>query len=307
MTQENAFSIQKIYRYPVKSFGPEEVSSVEVTSGGLVGDRRYAIEDVSTGDICTAKMLQKFGFMLDFSARYLEEPKLGEPLPPIEITFPDGKVMNSTDADLNAALSEVFGIEVRLVTQVQSTPATEAMWRVVEGHNSTEWTEQRKLGEVDGQDWIRFELAGAVPEQEGFQSFMDLSPIHIYTRSTQNYFETQEPDLDFDPMRFRPNILLDGPDVGLVEQTWSGKSISFDDVKMKMEYPTVRCGMPSLGQKRVGLPRSRKTLQTIARLNTLEVEALGPGKWACAGAYASIEKSGKLTVGAELVFADGDE
>lgn len=302
MDKSETFTIQKIYRYPVKSFGAEEISAAEVTSAGLVGDRRYAIEEVATGDICTAKMLTKFGFMLEFSARYLDEPRIGAPLPPVEITFPDGKVMTSTDPELNAALSATFGVEVRLVTQLPKTPATEAMWRIVEGHGATEWTDQRKLGEIDGQDWIRFELAGAVPEQADFQSFMDLSPIHIMSRSTQRYFEAREPGLDFDPMRFRPNIVLEGPDVGLAEQGWTGRTIQFDAVEMYMEYPTVRCGMPSLGQKRLGLPPSRKTLQAVARANTLEVEALGPGKWACAGAYASVRTTGRLRVGAELVF-----
>lgn len=302
MSTKSQFRVSKLYRYPVKSLGAEEIQTTEVCPVGFVGDRRYAIQEVSNGIICSAKVPKRFGILLEFTARYLSEPTHDGPLAPIEITFPDGQKRTSLDADINSALSEALGVEVRLISQADQGSEVDMMWRITEGHAATKWTEDRKIGEEDGQDKVRFKLAEAVPTLEEYDTFFDLSPIHLVTTSTINHFEAREPDVNFDPMRFRPNMVLEGPNIGLAEQEWSGKKVSFGAVALKMDYPTVRCGMPSLAQKRIGLETSRKTIQSIARHNTLQVDALGPGNWACAGAYASVVSLGKVSIGEEMLF-----
>lgn len=305
MPSEANFKISKLYRYPVKSLGAEEIQTTQVCPVGFAGDRRYALQEVATGIVCSAKVPKKYGILLEFKARYLSEPSHDGPLPPIEITFPDGRQIVSTDPGLNAALSETLGVEVQIITQAPGGAEVDMMWRITEGHAATKWTDDRKIGEEDGQDKVRFKLAGAVPAVEEYETFYDLSPIHLVTTSTLQHFEEKEPNVNFDPMRFRPNMILDGPSVGLAEQGWSGRNISFGDVVLNMDYPTVRCGMPSLPQKRLGLELSRKTIQAVARHNTLEVEALGPGSWACVGAYASVVSLGSLTVGEEMGISAG--
>lgn len=303
MSNASQYKISKLYRYPVKSMGAESIQEASICPVGFVGDRRYALQEVETGIICSAKVPKKYASLLEFSARYLSEPSHDGPLAPIEITFPDGRKMTSEDPNLNAALSEVFGISVRLISQAPGGSEVDMMWRITEGHAATQWTNDRKIGEEDGQDKVRFKLAGAVPVVEEYDTFFDLSPIHFVTTSTIHHFEAAEPGVNFDPMRFRPNMVLEGPDLGLVEQEWSGLNVGFGDVTLNVDYPTVRCGMPSLGQKRLGLDLSRKTIQAVARHNTLKVDALGPGDWACVGAYASVLSFGTLKVGAAALAA----
>jgi uncharacterized protein len=295
------FKVSKLYRYPVKSLGAEEVDAATLCPVGFVGDRRYALQEVETGIICSAKIPKKYGALLEFSARYLAEPSHEGPLPPIEIRFPDGRAISSEDPGLDAALSEFLGIPVRLISQSPGGSEVDMMWRITEGHKATQWTEDRKIGEEDGQDKVRFKLAGEVPQQEHYDTFFDLSPIHFMTTSTLHWFEQQEPEVNFHPMRFRPNMILEGPDLGLAEQTWSGKRMLIDDTDLYVDFPTVRCGMPSLPQKRLGLELSRKTIQAVARHNTLR-DALGPGDWACVGAYCSPRSGGTLKVGSDVML-----
>lgn len=297
MSNASQYKISKLYRYPVKSMGAESIQATEICPVGFVGDRRYALQETETGIICSAKIPKKYASLLEFTARYLHEPTHDGPLAPIEITFPDGRKLSSEDPGLDKALSDSLGVSVRLISQAPGGSEVDMMWRITEGHAATQWTNDRKIGEEDGQDKVRFKLAGAVPEQEAYDTFFDLSPIHFVTTSTIHHLEGKEPGVNFDPMRFRPNMVLDGPDLGLVEQEWSGLHLGFGDVRLNVDYPTVRCGMPSLAQKRLGIELSRKTIQAVARHNTLEVDALGPGNWACVGAYASVLAFGTLKVG----------
>lgn len=300
MSNASQYKISKLYRYPVKSMGAEEIQQAQICPIGLVGDRRYAVQEVATGIICSAKIPKKYGILLEFTARYLVEPSDSSDLPPVEIQFPDGRRISSEDPGLNAALSATLGIEVQLITQAPQGSEVDMLWRITEGHAATQWTNDRKIGEEDGQDKVRFKLAGAVPEGADYATFVDLSPIHFVTTSMLRHLQDAAPGVNFDAMRFRPNLVLDGPDAGPVEQTWQNAKIGFGDVTLNVDYPTVRCGMPSLPQKRLGLQLSRQTIQAVARHNTLQVDALGPGDWACVGAYASVVRNGTLTVGAQM-------
>jgi uncharacterized protein len=52
-------SIVSLWRYPVKSMMGEELNAAEVTSGGLLGDRAYALVDSSDGKVASAKNPRK--------------------------------------------------------------------------------------------------------------------------------------------------------------------------------------------------------------------------------------------------------
>src|SRR5438876_9703304 len=47
--------LSAIWRYPVKSMIGEELSDGRLTSGGVLGDRAYALVDVDTGKVVSAK------------------------------------------------------------------------------------------------------------------------------------------------------------------------------------------------------------------------------------------------------------
>jgi uncharacterized protein YcbX len=50
-----AGSVVSVLRYPVKSMMGEELTVADVTEGGLIGDRAYALIDNTTGKIASAK------------------------------------------------------------------------------------------------------------------------------------------------------------------------------------------------------------------------------------------------------------
>jgi uncharacterized protein len=47
--------VHSLWRFPVKSMLGEELESAEVTEGGVLGDRSYAIVDRETGKVASAK------------------------------------------------------------------------------------------------------------------------------------------------------------------------------------------------------------------------------------------------------------
>src|SRR6266851_7224732 len=67
-TQSVLGSIDSLWRYPVKSMMGEELNAAEVTKGGLLGDRAYALIDTSDGKVATAKNPRKWPQLFDFRA-----------------------------------------------------------------------------------------------------------------------------------------------------------------------------------------------------------------------------------------------
>jgi hypothetical protein len=71
-----AGSVVALWRYPVKSMMGEELNATEVTEGGLVGDRQFAVVDPTTGKVAGAKNPRKWGNFFDFRAAYVEPPQI---------------------------------------------------------------------------------------------------------------------------------------------------------------------------------------------------------------------------------------
>jgi uncharacterized protein YcbX len=53
----------------------EELNAAEVTTGGLLGDRAYALVDSSDGKVASAKNPRKWPQLFDFRTRLLTPPK----------------------------------------------------------------------------------------------------------------------------------------------------------------------------------------------------------------------------------------
>ena len=92
-------SLASLWRYPVKSMMGEELNSAIVTSNGILGDRSYALIDLETNKIVSAKNPKKWPDIFSFYARYTEAPNLENVMPPVLITLPDGNIINSDQAD----------------------------------------------------------------------------------------------------------------------------------------------------------------------------------------------------------------
>lgn len=293
--------ISRIYRYPVKSMGGERLEHAAVGPNGIAGDRRLAILDVETGAIASAKSPKRWAGLLQFSARYLSEPHPGRALPPVVITFPDGRCRPSDSPGIDTELSEAIGRRVRLISKRPPGASSEVMWRVVKGQEATEWTRQRTVGVNAGQDVVVFELAGAVPHVEGEDSFLDLAPVHFLTTATLRRLEDLAPGVRFDHRRYRPNILLDVPGSDFVEQGWTSTVLWTDDVGFSPLVPTPRCVMSTLAHD--DLPVDRRTLRAIVKHNTIRLDQL-PGRWGCAGLYATPLTEGTIRTGRSLRLED---
>ena len=108
MTSQLIGSVVCLWRYPVKSMMGEELNATEVTKFGLLGDRAYAVFDVETGKVASAKNPKKWPNLFDFRAAYVEPPRLGEDIPPVHITLPDGTIVRSDDAAIDGILSRAL-------------------------------------------------------------------------------------------------------------------------------------------------------------------------------------------------------
>lgn len=106
-------SVARLWRYPVKSMRGEEVTELAVAPGGVIGDRGYAFYDLRLRRIASAK---RHAALLQCQARYLAVPAAAEPVPPIEVTFPDGSVVRDDAAELTRRVQELLDDPVRLTT-----------------------------------------------------------------------------------------------------------------------------------------------------------------------------------------------
>jgi uncharacterized protein YcbX len=286
--------VTAIYRYPVKSMLGESLTRCHIDGGGVVGDRAYAVVDVETGTVASAKVPRWWSGLLAFSARYVAEPEPGAPQPAVEITFPDGSVHRSDDAAVDDALSAALGRPVRLAATRPAGSAFEELWPDIEGLapraviDSTQ-TRREDTGEVIS----RFDIAAFAP---GSTAFFDLSVLHVLTEATLDRLRELAPGATFDVRRYRPNLLLGGDGSGFVENDWPGRAITFGDgPQLTVSIATMRCVMTTLAQG--DLPQDADTLRTIARHNRVEIPTMGT--WACAGAYADVAVGGDVAVGDE--------
>src|SRR6266568_3329243 len=113
-TQSVLGSIVSLWRYPVKSMMGEELNAADITKGGLLGDRAYALVDSSDGKVASAKNLRKWPHLFDFRAALADAPRTGVKAPSVRITLPDGAIVNSEQPDLHQILSKVLKREVTL-------------------------------------------------------------------------------------------------------------------------------------------------------------------------------------------------
>jgi hypothetical protein len=241
----------------------EDLNAVLVTSGGLAGDRAYAMVD-GDGRIGTAKIPRKWAPLFGSRARYLDEPD-GDGLSPAEITLPDGERLLTTEPDVSARLSALLGFDAVLTAEkpeglrLESPPLA-------------------TVPESDDDPTIDFPVVNG---------FFDLGSLHLLTTATLDRLRELNPAVRFEPRRFRPNIIIQTPQdaAGFVENDWPGKTIAIgDDVRIRVMMPTIRCVVTTLGQD--DLPRDPGVLRTAAEHNSGNV-----------GVYALVEQGGMVRRG----------
>lgn len=273
-----AGSIVSIWRYPVKSMMGEEINAAEVTQGGLIGDRVYALVDRSDGKVASAKNPRKWPHLFDFRAALAEVPRTGERTP-VRITLPGGELVSSEQADVHQILSGVLKREVTLqairhggVEQAESgsrdmgSASAEEYWPDIEG--------------LDHRDTVtEFGLPAG--------TYFDCAFVHLLTTATLDRLRLAYPQGRFEARRFRPNLVVQASrgDAEFVENPWVGRTLLIGDtVRLSITGPCQRCVMTTLAQS--DLPQDASILRTAAQSNKANV-----------GVYASVLQGGLVRRG----------
>jgi uncharacterized protein YcbX len=283
-------TVGALWRFPVKSMLGEELDQVDVDEGGIVGDRAFALVDVQTGKVASAKHPKVWPDLLRCRASFSKPPRSDEPSPPVRIELADGTSVMSDAPEVDAVLSRFFGREVRLAraapenfTIDQYHPDQEHL--DPQGHRD-EVTES-KLGNA-----LFNEVGMPSPLPEG--SFLDVFPVSVITTSALDHLGELQPGSTFDVRRFRMNVVVATPAGGFVENSWIGGAIDVGDrVKLAIPVPDPRCVMTTVAQE--GLERDPQVLKTLARHNRLDFA--GAGLYPCAGVYAVVASSGTIRSG----------
>src|SRR3989449_3365974 len=224
ITQIEVGSVVSLWRYPVKSMMGEELNVTEVTKGGVVGDRAYALVDNSDGKVASAKNPRKWPQLFEFRAALADAPRAGVKAPPVRITLPDGTIINSEQSDLNQIFSKVLKREVKLsgLPDVQTATAEE-YWPDIEG--------------LDHRNTVT-----DFPLPEG--TFFDCAVVHLLTTATLDRLRLLYPQGRFEVRRFRPNITVEtaSGEKDFVENAWIGQMLAIGDaVRLSITGPCPRC------------------------------------------------------------------
>jgi uncharacterized protein YcbX len=92
------------------------------------------------------------------------------------------------------------------------------------------------------------------------------------------------PDLDWDVRRFRPNLVVDVPSSGFVEDGWAGLRLRVGEAELVTEARTLRCAMPMRAQR--GLERTPELFRALVELNDNHL-----------GLYCQVVTPGRVRVG----------
>ena len=287
MFSETIGSVAGLWRFPVKSMQGEQLNRVELTTQGIVGDRAYALIDVDTGKVVSAKSVKLFPRMLDCQATFAEPPKAGNELPPVRITLPDSSTVTSDSPDAARMLSSYFGRNVRLAQSAPDDFTIDMYHPDIEGTDHRDTVVEQKLGSA-------YFAAAGLPSAVPAGAFFDLFPLSVVTNSTLNHLNEIRPESRFDARRFRMNVIVDATDVGFVENSWIGRTVTIGDaIRLRVAQPDSRCVMTTLAQDE--LPKDSDILRTLAQHNRIQVG--DAGRYPCVGVYAVVEAAGTIETG----------
>lgn len=277
--------VAEIRRCPVKSMQGETPNEVILGATGVVGDRAYALVDVETGAVASAKDPRRWAALLGFSARFSSEPGLGQP---VTITTPDGTKVSSSDPDVDAQLSLAIGRTVTLSGAPADGATLDEVWPDIDGLAPVEFVASLRTGQTSAGEVVTAIPVGMLARG----TFQDVAPVTILTTASLRAARRLHPAGDWHPRRFRTTILIDADGEGFIENDWPGRSLAVGSVRLSVFAPTPRCVMVTLAQPDLGLDRA--VLTTVARHNRAELP--GAGRFACLGAYASVDVGGTIRV-----------
>ncbi|MFF2951851.1 MOSC domain-containing protein [Kitasatospora sp. NPDC057965] len=268
-------TVERLRRHPVKSMLGEELREASVTERGIRGDRAYALLDVDTGRVVSAKHPRLWAGVLGFTVR---TGTGGE----VVVTGPDGAVVDER------GLSERLGRKVRLVDE---PPPGASVERSV----PEEVLEHGPRAEVG---FTVSELGRGAPPG----TFFDFAPLHLLTTAALAAAGGAGAG-GAAAERYRPNVVVRTPDAvaGFVENGWvEGELAIGERLRLRVVTATPRCAVPTLAHG-PGVPRSAAALRTLAERNRL-VPLPGMPALPCVGVYARVLAPGRVAVGDPVVL-----
>jgi len=275
-------TVARLRRYPVKSMLGEDLDVGGVTFRGLDHDRRLGVISQRTGKIASAKYPRLWRALLTLSAA-ADHPVAGDG---VRITLPDGAIIRSTDADVDAILSALLSEPVTLTsTPPPGASLDRAVPEAVLADGSGSFAEvPAEVIEIG---------AGAPPG-----TFVDFAPLHVLTTATLDRIAGLSPRGLADLERYRPNIVIRTNAVGFAENDWLDRYLAVGaDLILRVIARTPRCAVPTLAHG--PLPRDADALRVLARHNRLApVHDADPEP--CAGVYAEVLNPGRIKIGDDV-------
>jgi uncharacterized protein len=270
-------TVAALRRYPVKSMLGEDLAASDVTFTGLTGDRQLAVLSRTTGKIASAKLPRLWRDLLTLSAAAGEVTGDGA----VRITLPAGKTVWSSDADVDAVLSDLLD---QPVTLTATPPPGAALDRAVPEAVLRDGVEAPVPAEL-------MEIGGGGPPG----TFVDFAPLHLLTTSTLDRIAELSPYRRVDLERYRPNIVVRTSAPGFVENDWLERILHVGtELVLRVIARTPRCAVPTLAHG--ALPRSPDALRVLAHHNRVApLDSLDPEP--CAGVYAEVLRPGHIRTG----------
>ena len=238
---------------------------------GIAGDRRFAVRELDTGKILSAKRPAVGRILLSCAARTEDDGS-------VTINLGDGEVSSADGGAADARLSALLGCRVAL----ESVPGAEDVY-------DSYWPEVEGVALSD----VNIDLPVAMATGKG--TFVDYAALHIVTSASLAHLRRLAPESVIDVARFRPNLVVDLTDdvEGFAENEWVDRTARVGTATIKFGPAAPRCVMTTLVQP--DLPEDRGVLRTLASHNRLDFS--GVGNFACLGIYAEVVEPGDVSVG----------
>jgi uncharacterized protein YcbX len=254
--------VREVWRYPVKSMMGEQLPAVDVDTGGIPGDRAWAVRDEVRGGIRGAK---KIAALMRCSATYREAPTRARVAPP-QIVLPDGKTLMANQPDAAARVSAAIEHEVTL-WPLLPPDALDHYRRGAPDHAEPIQELRAIFGRTADEPLPDF---GLFPRElfeyeSPLGTYFDAYPLHVLTTATLARLAKDAPASKVDVRRFRPNLVIEtAPGLeGYVETGWAGRKLRVGGLAVEATIACPRCVMVTHGF--ADLPKDPGILRAIVR------------------------------------------
>lgn len=262
-----------MWRYPVKSAGGEQLDALDVTEAGVVGDRRWAVAD-DDGTLVSAKHPRRGGRLLLVHCRYDDNSGT------TTLDVPGSGTTTAGSREADDAVSTLLGRPATLTNQPVPGQRLRRWWPS-EPDLIPEWQHHAAPAE---------DAVTTVAGPQLRQSFVDYGAVHVIVRADLERLSTTA-GIDIDPLRFRPNVLVEG-----IDELRVGARLRIGSADFDVELPTPRCAVPGLSPADTSL--DPQLLHVLARHDRRQVRELGTA--ACFGVYATRTTSATIRAGDEV-------